>query len=623
MNIFDKERDEIKKRLDEIIVKEGADATDIKTTVVDGVYVVTPYGPEYKTLLRLLEILDNNLKQNGISEYIDKRRHTALPSLEPEKEKVFMNPINQRFKEQDEVKAAMRRIVATGRISGPKIERADDGEMIASDKIPEYNRLYKMKRILYSQMKTDDYFEYYRLRAESQFGPIDKDQYIAIMGRLPKSNEKFPDIGLDDEKDIEEAETAIQQVVPKEPEVTKASPEKIEIPSYETPRLDRNLYSQETSNYILDEMKKRQEKNPQETSTERNSTDAPQLETSSLAKRGPQDFVLNNKILYGNGSQDPFAGDEPIDIGHQEPNDKKKEEDNLDDLDGLVEVEKITPWKWVKKHKKAILIGLGIAALSVTAIIVINQLIPAYIASLAAESAAVEATATATKASQVAGLAGDMIKNGKLWSTVSQAQQINLHSANVNLANMISHLTGTANAFNGGTGAWTFGAETLTQFAASATSTAQTLSNAANAAITAAATAASKVSLLTNIANFGIIGGAASFGTGLLIPKEKSKEYHEIKKMIDAYVRDIPNMDNKAKTTRAQEISNRIIASDTIDNKERDILLRKLQKAIRKVKKPEKVEHMRAEKVDIKIDPTQNTEPEIIDVVFDEVGKSI
>lgn len=62
-------------------------------------------------------------------------------------------------------------------------------------------------------------------------------------------------------------------------------------------------------------------------------------------------------------------------------------------------------WKWVKDHKKQILIALGLAAVTVSMIVVINQLIPAIMA--------------AAKASQVSSLATSMLNNASLWHTAS------------------------------------------------------------------------------------------------------------------------------------------------------------------------------------------------------------
>lgn len=228
-----------------------------------------------------------------------------------------------------------------------------------------------------------------------------------------------------------------------------------------------------------------------------------------------------------------------------------------DDEEGLIEVEKVTPWKWIKDHKKEILIALGIAALTVTTIIAISELLPAIMASV--------------KTSQVAGIAAEMVTNGDMWFAASASEKLALHGANTALADVVTSLTGAKNVFDTASGVWTIGAETLPQFA--------------NSAITAAGLAASKVSLLTNITALGSIGGLGALGAGLVIPKKKSKEYYNIKGMIDSYVDTAYDISKEDSTKTAQMISNKIIASSRLSDNERDILLRKLQKTIKKVNK--------------------------------------
>lgn len=587
MSIFDRERNEINERLNKT------------SEVAPG---------EYQLLQKLLELLDNNLKgQNGPTEYLDKRDLTGLSKLTTNEREIFMNPVNQRFKEEDAIKKITRSMVSESRLMDiTEKDRADDGNFIKKEWLPEYNRLYRMKQILYVQMKSNDYFEYYKLRAETQIGAIGEDQYVALMGRKPPFGEKFPEIG---ESDISKENIAAAENVPKDEQVIEETlaHDNHEQPPLETPHDE--LSEPQASGVLQNTPKEKAlanlpnnlaKDNHEEVLDNKEQEPIP-LQPTGLAKKynpaGTTDFILvNEKYQYGTGNENPFETPKP-DVGDNN-------EPPQDDLEDLVEVEKITPWKWVKKHKKAILIGLGISALAITTIIFFNQILPALAAKAAAEVAAEGAVTTATKASQIAGLASDMINNGKLWATAAtQAEQLGLHSANVSIANTIGNLTGTSAVFSETAGAWTFGSQTLAQFAASTAATAESLSAAATTAIANAATAAAQFTKLTHIGAALGTAGWASFGAGMLIPKDKSKEYHEIKKMIDAYKKDIPSLDKNKRTSRAQEISNKIIASDEISNNERDILLRKLQQAIKKARKTSsKVERVKAEQVTLDAD---------------------
>lgn len=224
-----------------------------------------------------------------------------------------------------------------------------------------------------------------------------------------------------------------------------------------------------------------------------------------------------------------------------------------------IEVIKTSPWKWIKNHKKQILIGLGLTALSITAVMTITQLLPALVA--------------ASKASQVAGLASQMLSNGSMWFTANATEQLALHGANTALANVISSLTGVTSNFTTASGLWTIGGQALPEFATSA--------------ITAAGTAASKVTALTSAASIGSLGGFGLLGAGLMPSKNKSKAYSEILRMLSKLKANINTMEKSEQNKQIQSITMKIIESDSLSSKERDILFRKLRKAIRKQKSME------------------------------------
>lgn len=159
--------------------------------------------------------------------------------------------------------------------------------------------------------------------------------------------------------------------------------------------------------------------------------------------------------------------------------------------------------KWLNKHKKQILIAVGISLLIAATIVALQYLIPAITAML--------------KTSEIASLSGAMLNNGALWHGAIASEQVALHSANTALASMIQSMTGAEAIFNVGSGVWTIGGLELGKFAAAATA------NAAAAASTA-----------TTISN-GVLGlGVTGLGlTGLgAILKEKSPAYESINQKI-------------------------------------------------------------------------------------------
>lgn len=578
MNIFDREREMIETRL------------NTATNISDG---------ERNILNRLLEILENNLEQTNPTEYIDKRNLIrSFPPLEDQEREALINPANQRYQEEKFIKDTMNQMVWDAKfLSDNERTRADDGHFVKNEVLNEYNRLYAMKQMISRFLKTKDYFDYYRLRMASETfkdKPISQDKYIAMMGRKPKEDEKFP----------------TSEIIDKQNEQSGASPsvdpitDNHDIDDSEKPQMDTESQpagNPEESQPIDEEPsvgQKPKDRPPVDENTEeqnftqestRSSINPNQALATKFNPAGTTDFVL----VRPQWNDTP---NETIDIEATTKDVGEQPEEPEVDLEDLVEVEKMTPWKRIKKHKKAILIGLGVAALAVAAVVLFNQILPAMTAKVAADAALEGAVASASKATEIAGLAGDMIKNGKLWGMATQAEQIGLHSANATLAKTIANLTGSAVNFDKAVGVWTFGTETLAEFAASSATTAQTLSAAAAKAMASATTAATNLANWTQLGKILSVSGLALGGTGLIMPGQKSKEYHDIKMMIDAYKKDIPYIDKKRKTLRAQEISNKIIESDKISNNERDILLRKLQRAIKKAKKSIRKEPLDVEK---------------------------
>lgn len=232
---------------------------------------------------------------------------------------------------------------------------------------------------------------------------------------------------------------------------------------------------------------------------------------------------------------------------------KKEEQD-----EELEEVVKSSLCSWLSRNKKKILIGIGLTAVAISAVVVITQLLPAITA--------------AYKAAQVAGFAGQMISNGSMWWTATASEQVALHGANTALANMISGLTGVASNYTASTGVWTIAGQALPQFVNTATAT--------------AAAAAGKVSLLQIGTSLGFVSGLGSLGAGLIPSKDKKKssKYFELKNSIEKLKSNIKSINGEDRVKLIQSISNKIIATDNISERERDILFRKLRKVINKNK---------------------------------------
>lgn len=267
--------------------------------------------------------------------------------------------------------------------------------------------------------------------------------------------------------------------------------------------------------------------------------------------------------------------------GHADP----EQNHNLKgDDEELIEVASTSPWKWVKDHKKQIIIALGLTALSVALVLTVTELLPAYIASV--------------KASEVAGLASEMIKNATLHHVSIASEKLALHGANTALAGQIASLTGMANSFNTATGVWTIGTETLSQFAITSAE--------------AAAAATSKVLSLKGASLLTGFGGIGLMGIGHLTPQKKTEEYKTIKNMIDKMniTQNAVSQDDVTKT--AQMISNKIISSPCLAEREREILFKKLQKTLKNTRK-----NLSNDEIEKTIYDADEQRPESIDETVD------
>ena len=150
----------------------------------------------------------------------------------------------------------------------------------------------------------------------------------------------------------------------------------------------------------------------------------------------------NNPPGGGNGTNPPPLTAEEIRKIIQEELAKENEE-----IDDFEEVEKLTPWEWVKTHQKQIVIGAGIVILAATAAVVITQLLPAI--------------TTVMQTNSILSTTEKMVANGSQWALSNSAQKNALHLANEALSKKLIGAD-----FNKATGVWTVAGEHLNTFIA-------------------------------------------------------------------------------------------------------------------------------------------------------------
>lgn len=244
-----------------------------------------------------------------------------------------------------------------------------------------------------------------------------------------------------------------------------------------------------------------------------------------------------------------------------------------------IKVVKTTPWEWVKQHKKQILIALGLTALAISAVVVVTQLLPALMA--------------AQQAAQTAGLAAQMVSNGSAWFGASVTEQAALHGANSVLASQVSAFTGMSSAFNVGSGVWTFGGQSLSALVQSTA--------------LSATKAQALVSTLTGTSLAAGLGGIGAVGAGLLLPK-RSEEYKQINSQLKDLKARLYDMSDEEFEVAFEQVSNKIMNSKTLDEKEKKVLLKRLKSIIRKRSKYIEEPVVEAEMVEV-------VEPELVESI--------
>lgn len=244
-----------------------------------------------------------------------------------------------------------------------------------------------------------------------------------------------------------------------------------------------------------------------------------------------------NYLDYENGKTKPESN-----AGY---NDMQQDVPSQTQDGGPIKVVSRNVWKWVKEHKKEILIALGLIALTIAVIVALQALIPAITAAI--------------NASQVSALSTAMVTNGNLWGSATVAEQVALHGGNTALAPFIQSLTGASAVYTPATGVWTIGGVELGQFA--------------SIAAAKAAAASAKVAALSATVGVTTIGGIGLLGAGLLSksknqnqfsqnnqPGQNNNNYNETIPAQEVESRDVDNDPTKEVQETFETINNRIIA---------------------------------------------------------------
>lgn len=477
------------------------------------------------------------------------------------------------------------------------------GEPVLKDDEQEFRALARMLELLEYGLKEKFAGEYDKLRGETKLEGVEESISDKINPKTPSEEKKdeavrndTPHLPLEEQFSfrIEPTATAVS---PKKEELSSASIKALPkqgtqdalLNDYMNDVLQNNLYNQNGKPAIDQNLQSVEvdivPKKPKDAAYfERIKSGAieadyvPIEETQdhtpffSDAPTEKPSFAPNMNSLPPHNAEQSFPS---IVKTSQKQTSNEDSNNNITTDDDLIEVESVTPWQRIKEHKKQILIGLGLTAITIAIIVAITQVLPAF---LAASQAATEASILASNASQVSSLANIMSTNSALWHGASAAEQVALHSANVATANLISGLTNSVATFDSLLGSWTIGGQTVAQFAASTTA-------AASQAATVAAAAASKVAALSNAVLGTTIGGIGLVGAGALLPKSKSKEYKSFRASIKNLVNAAPSLSKVDRNKTAESLKTQIATSSKLSNDEKKILYRKLQTAIKKMNK--------------------------------------
>ena len=544
---------------------------------------------KYNALLRMQEIINNNYKnQKSKYEYQELAELTGVKLYSEEIEKEKQKQINQNIKEElNNVNNRINTIIKESQKAN-KYQPITiiNNKPILLDYSREYKVLIAMQSYLennFANMKKD--FDYMDLRIQTELGQMPDEKYFALIGKekvlnkqvsskLPTST-KNEEIKLDNnsKKQVEgksptpsvielpstlENENKLEEksnnyfsfnIVP-EKEVTKNNPEPSVSNAQKSEENTHNFSSQPASSIIELPSKNEYNTRPE------NMVNSSLAINNKDAQSAPSVIELPSKNEYNTKQENAIYSLSQNLNSHHSENYLATRPFTINLDEPPVEEPKIKvvarrACKWISKHKKQILIAVGVSLLMASLIIALQALIPAITSML--------------QATEVANLSAAMINNGALWGDAIASEQVALHAANTSLASAIETMTGTKALYDVQTGIWTFGGTELTKFATAMGA------NAANAISQVGAI--SKGLLTTGIVGLGLTG----IGSAL---KNKSSEYK-------SYLQEIKNLENNTynfpdgMADQAHELINDIRMNSNLNKDEKDRLIRKIKESIK------------------------------------------
>ena len=517
---------------------------------------------KYNALLRMQEIINNNYKnQKSKYEYQELAELAGVKLYNAESEKEKQKRIDQNIKEElNNVNNRINTILKESKQANKyqPITIVNNNPILLNYS-QEYKALIAMLSYLetnFANMKND--FDYMNLRIQTKLGQMPDEKYFALIGKEEALNKQ---ISSELPTSTKNEEIKLNSNSKKQVEEKNPTPSVIELPS----TLENENKTEEKSNNFFsfniipekEVTKKQQETSMINLSTDQWSEIKPKENThNSSSQPAPSVIELPSKNEYNTKPENA------IDIFSQNLESQNAEKHlatrpftiNLDEPqveEPKIKVVARRACKWITKHKKQILIAVGISLLMASLIIALQALIPAITSML--------------QATEVANLSAAMINNGALWGDAIASEQVALHAANTSLASAIETMTGTKALYDVQTGIWTFGGTELTKFATAMGA------NAANAISQVGAI--SKGLLTTGIVGLGLTG----IGSAL---KNKSSEYK-------SYLQEIKNLENNTynfpdgMADQAHELINDIRMNSNLNKDEKDRLIRKIKESIK------------------------------------------
>ena len=517
---------------------------------------------KYNALLRMQEIINNNYKnQKSKYEYQELAELAGVKLYNAESEKEKQKRIDQNIKEElNNVNNRINTILKESKQANKyqPITIVNNNPILLNYS-QEYKALIAMLSYLetnFANMKND--FDYMNLRIQTKLGQMPDEKYFALIGKEEALNKQ---ISSELPTSTKNEEIKLDSNSKKQVEEKNPTPSVIELPS----TLENENKTEEKSNNFFsfniipekEVTKKQQETSMINLSTDQWSEIKPKENThNSSSQPAPSVIELPSKNEYNTKPENA------IDIFSQNLESQNAEKHlatrpftiNLDEPqveEPKIKVVARRACKWITKHKKQILIAVGISLLMASLIIALQALIPAITSML--------------QATEVANLSAAMINNGALWGDAIASEQVALHAANTSLASAIETMTGTKALYDVQTGIWTFGGTEITKFATAMGA------NAANAISQVGAI--SKGLLATGIAGLGLTGIGS-------ILKNKSSEYKE-------YLQKIKDLENntynfpEGMVEQAHDLINDIRMNSNLNKDEKDRLIRKIKESIK------------------------------------------